>query len=477
MMQEDLREETTVPTEQVSEEAIAPEPVAEEVAAAPEVVAEETVAPEPVAEEIAATSEPVPEVDEFARAVQQMSTEELERATRTVRKGELLRGIVVHVDENGVLVDIGTKSEGIIPLNELTRLPHQSPEEVVQVGQEIDVMVLKPETEEGQVILSKKRADYEVTWSRLEEAMQANETVQGTVTERVKGGLMVDVGVRGFVPASHVGVSRAPLPDSALEKYVGQTVPLKVLEVDRARRKVVLSHRLAEQERREREREQVFASIQEGQVLEGTVRRIVDYGAFIDLGGIDGLLHISEMAWKRVKHPTDVLREGERVRVQVLRVDPSARKVSLGMKQLIPDPWLDAEKQYQVGQIVTGRVARLAPFGAIVDLPGDLEATIPLSELSTKRVRNAAEVVQEGQEVEALVVQVQPAERRMVLSLRRLQKQREEQENQQLREQYSSTGSRGFTIGEVVGKSLGLRTETEESSSNNQGEEHTVAEQ
>lgn len=421
------------------------------------------------------TPEPASEEDEFARAVQQMSTEELERATRTVRKGELIRGTVVHVDENGVLVDIGTKSEGIIPLNELSRLPNQPPEEVVQVGQEIDVVVLKPETEEGQIILSKRRADYEVTWNRLEESLRSNETLQGTVTERVKGGLMVDVGVRGFVPASHVGMSRAPLPDSALEKYVGQSIPLKVLEVDKAHRKVVLSNRLAEAERREQERQQAFASIQEGQVIEGTVRRIVDYGAFIDLGGIDGLLHISEMSWRRIKHPSDVIREGQHVRVQVLRVDPATRKISLGMKQLIPDPWLEVEKQYQVGQVVKGKVARLAPFGAIVDLPGDLEATIPLSELSTRRVRSAAEVVQEGQEVEALVVQVNAEEHRMVLSLRRLQKQREEQEKEQLMEQYS-TSSRGFTIGEVVGKNFTLETEEGESSSKNEGEEETPAE-
>ena len=414
--------------------------------------------------------EPSSEGDEFARAVQQMSAEELERATRTVRRGELIRGTVVHVDENGVLVDIGTKSEGIIPLNELSRQPNQPPEEVVQVGQEIDVVVLKPETEEGQIILSKKRADYEVAWQRLEEAMQANETIDGTVTERVKGGFMVDVGVRGFVPASHVGMSRAPLPDSALEKYVGQTIPLKVLEVDKKNRKVVLSNRLAEAERRERERQQAFESVQEGQVLEGTVRRIVDYGAFVDLGGIDGLLHISEMSWKRIKHPSDVLREGQRVRVQVLRVDPASRKISLGLKQLIPDPWLEVDQRYQVGQVVTGKVARLAPFGAIVDLPGDLEATIPLAELSTRRVRSAAEVVQEGQEVEAVVVQITPAEHRMVLSIRRLQKAREEQEKEQLMEQYSSS-SRGFTIGEVVGRNFTFETEESEPSSKNEDEE------
>lgn len=414
--------------------------------------------------------EPSSEGDEFARAVQQMSAEELERATRTVRRGQLIRGTVVHVDENGVLVDIGTKSEGIIPLNELSRQPNQLPEEVVQVGQEIDVVVLKPETEEGQIILSKKRADYEVAWQRLEEAMQANETIDGTVTERVKGGFMVDVGVRGFVPASHVGMSRAPLPDSALEKYVGQTIPLKVLEVDKKNRKVVLSNRLAEAERRERERQQAFESVQEGQVLEGTVRRIVDYGAFVDLGGIDGLLHISEMSWKRIKHPSDVLREGQRVRVQVLRVDPASRKISLGLKQLIPDPWLEVDQRYQVGQVVTGKVARLAPFGAIIDLPGDLEATIPLAELSTRRVRSAAEVVQEGQEVEAVVVQITPAEHRMVLSIRRLQKAREEQEKEQLMEQYSSS-SRGFTIGEVVGRNFTFETEESEPSSKNEDEE------
>lgn len=419
--------------------------------------------------------EPASEIDEFARAVQEMSVEELERATRTVRKGELIRGTVVHVDENGVLVDIGTKSEGIIPLNELSRQPNQPPEEVVQVGQEIDVVVLKPETEEGQIILSKRRADYEVTWNRLEESLRSNETLQGTVTERVKGGLMVDVGVRGFVPASHVGMSRAHLPDSALEKYVGQSIPLKVLEVDKAHRKVVLSNRLAEAERREQERQQAFASVQEGQVIEGTVRRIVDYGAFIDLGGIDGLLHISEMSWRRIKHPSDVIREGQRVRVQVLRIDSASRKISLGMKQLIPDPWLEVEKQYQVGQVVKGKVARLAPFGAIVDLPGDLEATIPLAELSTRRVHSAAEVVQEGQEVEALVVQINPTEHRMVLSLRRLQKQREEQEKEQLMEHYSSS-SRGFTIGEVVGKNFTLETEESEPSSKNKGEEQASAE-
>jgi 4-hydroxy-3-methylbut-2-enyl diphosphate reductase len=421
--------------------------------------------------------EPTNDADEFARAVQEMSADELERATRTVRKGELIRGVVVHVDENGVLVDIGTKSEGIIPLNELSRQPNVPPEEVVQVGQEIDVVVLKPETEEGQVILSKKRADYEVTWNRLEEARRNNETVEGTVTERVKGGLMVDVGVRGFVPASHVGMSRSPLPDSALEKYVGQTVPLKVLEVDMRNRKVVLSNRLAVAEQREQARQQAFDSIQEGQVIEGTVRRLVDYGAFIDLGGIDGLLHISEMSWKRIKHPSDVLHAGQRVRVQVLRVDPATRKISLGLKQLIPDPWLEVEQHYQVGQVVTGVVARLAPFGAIVDLPGDLEATIPLAELSTRRVRSAAEVVQVGQEVEALVVQIVPSEHRMVLSLRRLQKQREAQEKEQLMEQYGTTsGSRGFTIGEVVGRSFGLETEEEEPSSKIEGEEQASAE-
>lgn len=415
--------------------------------------------------------------DEFARAMQEMRPEDLERATRTVRKGQMMRGIVVHVDENGVLVDIGTKSEGIIRPEDLTRRPNQPLEEVVQVGQEIDVVVVKTESEEGQVILSKKQADSRVAWERLEKALRDNETIEGTVTERVKGGLMVDVGVRGFVPASHVGLSRNPLPGSALEKYVGQTLPLKVLDLDRGQKKVVLSNRKAEEERREQERAQAFASIQEGQVLEGKVRRIVDYGAFIDLGGIDGLLHISEMSWKRIKHPSDVLHEGDRVRVQVLRVDAAARRVSLGMKQLIPDPWLDAANQYQVGQVVQGKVARLAPFGAIVDLPGDLEATIPLSELSTRRVRNASEVLQEGQEVEALVVQINPSEHRMLLSLRRLQKQREEQEQKQLMERYSSsTGSRGFTIGEVVGRDFGLETEEGEPSSNTEGEEPASAE-
>lgn len=418
---------------------------------------------EELVEEREETQPTVPESDEFTQAVSQLSDEDINRTTRTVRRGERLRGIVVQVDQSGVLVDIGTKSEGIIPLTELSRYSDLAPEEVVQVGQEIEVIVLKPETEEGQIILSKKRADYEATWNRLQEALQSGDTIEGKVIERVKGGLMVDVGVRGFVPASQVGTARGPLSDAALEKYVGQTIPLKVLEIDRENRKVVLSNRRAEQEHQEQKRQERFASLQEGQVVEGRVRRIVDFGAFIDLGGIDGLLHISEISWKRVKHPSQVLREGETVRVQVLRIDPEQRKISLGMKQLIPDPWLQAESQYQVGQVVRGTVSRLAPFGAIVDLPGDLEATIPLSEMSTKRVRNAAEVLQEGQEVEALVVQVSSVERRLVLSLRRLQKQREEQEQQQLVERYvqPSPPSRGFTIGEVVGKNFNLNTSPE----------------
>lgn len=444
----------------------------------PEDLIEDAVAPMEEAPEETPSVPPAPGAeDEFARAIQEMRPEDIERATRTVRKGQMVRGIVVHVDENGVLVDIGTKSEGIIRPDDITRRPNQPLEEEVQVGQEIDVVVIKPETEEGQVVLSKKLADSRVVWDRLEKALQRNETIEGTVTERVKGGLMVDVGVRGFVPASHVGLSRTPLPNSVIEKYVGQTIPLKVLEINTNQKKVVLSNRRAEEERREQERAQAFANIQEGQVLEGKVRRIVDYGAFIDIGGIDGLLHISEMSWKRVKHPSDLLREGDRIRVQVLRVDPATRKVSLGMKQLIPDPWLDVEKQYQVGQVVTGKVDRLAPFGAIVALPGDLEATIPLSELSTRRVRNAAEVLQKGQEVEALVVQINPSEHRMLLSLRRLQRQREEHEQKQLMERHSSSGGpRGFTIGEVVGRDFGLETGEGEPSSNTTGEEQASAE-
>ncbi len=237
-------------------------------------------------------------------------------ATRELSAGDVVTGTVVHIDSDGVLVDVGTKTEGLVRPNELSREPITNVEDVVKVGDRIEVLVIDPAGKDGNLLLSKKRADFEKAWDRVQEALESGASIQAMVSDRVKGGLVVDLGIRGFVPASHVGNGKL----KNLEKFVGQSVPLKVLEVDREHRKVVLSHRLATEEERAKQKDETIGSLGEGQVRTGVVRRVTDYGAFVDLGGIDGLLHVSEMSWTRVKHPSDVVKVGDELQVMVLKL-------------------------------------------------------------------------------------------------------------------------------------------------------------
>lgn len=334
---------------------------------------------------------------------------------RTLSEGDVVRGIIVHIDREGVLVDVGTKSEGIIPPNELSRDSGRRNDPAVRVGEEIDVYVLNTDDDEaGQLILSKKRADFEKAWDRVIEAQRAGETLNAMVTERVKGGLVVDLGIRGFVPASHVGTGQV----RNLEKYVGMELPLKVIEVDRDRRKVVLSHKYATEEEREAQRQETLQTLAEGQVRAGVVRRITDYGAFVDIGGVDGLLHISEMSWTRVKHPSDVLKVGDEIQVMVLKTNLEQGRISLGLRQILPDPWTQAQEQFHPGQILEGQVTRLVPFGAFVQLEGGLEGIVPNNELSLRRVNKPEDVVEVGNNVHVKILEVRPEERRMTLSIR-----------------------------------------------------------
>ncbi len=333
---------------------------------------------------------------------------------RGLNEGEVVTGVVVHIDREGVLVDIGTKSEGVVPLHELSREPGRRPETLVRVGDEIDVLVLNADDEEtGQIILSKRRADFEKAWDRVIDAQRNNETISAVVTERVKGGLVVDLGIRGFVPASHVGSGKS----RNLEKYVGQELPLKVIEVDRDRKKVVLSHRLATEQEREALRQETLASLAEGQVRAGVVRRITDYGAFVDIGGVDGLLHISEMSWTRIKHPSDVLKVGDEIQVMVLKTNLEQGRISLGLRQILPDPWTEAQDRYHPGDIVSGSVSRLVPFGAFVDI-GGLEGIVPNAELALHRVNKPEDVVQVGDQVDVKILEIRPEEHRLTLSIR-----------------------------------------------------------
>jgi ribosomal protein S1 len=343
--------------------------------------------------------------------------DEMADAMRELRTGQVITGTVVDVDpRDGVLVDVGMKSEGLIRPGELSRDPVANIEEVLKEGDVIQVYVMG-EGRDGQVMLSKKRADFEKAWDRVQECEKSGEIVTAKVAERVKGGLVVDLGIRGFVPASHVGNGRL----KNIDKFVGTDIPLKVLEVDRQHRKVVLSHRLATEEEREKQKTDTMGSLEVGQVRTGFVRRLTDYGAFVDLGGIDGLLHVSEIGWTRVKHPADVLRNGQEVTVMILRLNLEEGRVSLGMRQTMDDPWKKAAELFRVGDTVEGEVTRLVNFGAFVLLEGDIEGIIPNSELAHRRIAKSSDVLEVGQKVELKVLDVRPDDRRLTLSLRALQ--------------------------------------------------------
>ncbi len=360
-------------------------------------------------------------------------------------KGQIVEGLIVHIDESGALVDVGTKSEGHIPVDELTAGGDQKP---LAVGDRVSVYVIRPEDEEGSPVLSKRIADYEQTWHHLTEAFEHGEVLSAMVVDRVRGGLVVDLGVRGFLPASHVQARNV----HALDRFLGQTVKVKIVEVDRARKRVVVSQKQAVEEDRRRKREQTVASLKENSVYKGVVRRITDYGAFVDLGGVDGLLHITEMSWTRIGHPSEVVKVGQRIDVVVLRHDRETNRISLGLKQILPDPWEEIKHELRVGQSVTVTVSRLIPAGAFVRLPNGVEAIVPNSELPGGRGQRAQEVLQVGQAVEAKVINVRPAERRLTLSLRLVAQAKERAQLKDYMDRQRDDSR--VTIGDLVGDML-----------------------
>lgn len=390
-----------------------------EVAASAE---ESTPAPieEPAAVASAPVEEPKAELSDAALFEAAMSALESGEETafegqfKRLTKGERVEATVIQVEKDRVFVDLGTKSEGIVPIAELTEDQIEHASEHVKVGDKIQVIVLKPESGEGNPIVSKKKADFENTWYAIEDAFNEGKILTAQVVDRVKGGLVVDIGVRGFVPATHVGNGKL----RNIDKYVGESLPFKILEIDRERKKVVLSNKLAEEERRAEAKDNLFGNVSVGDVLEGTVRRLTDYGAFIDLGGVDGLLHISEMSWMRINHPKEMFKEGQVIQVMVLRLDPQTGKISLGHRQVLPDPWNLIRETYTVGQKLTVKIGRLVQSGAFVKLPEGAEAFLPLSEMSVRRIKRPQDVLEEGQDVEVQIIDLRPDERRMVLSMR-----------------------------------------------------------
>lgn len=330
----------------------------------------------------------------------------------------IISGKVVQIGTDEVLVDIGYKSEGRIPLNEMGLKPNQEPKDAFALEQDIDVWVLKVDDAEGNVALSKRRADAQKAWAELEQLYAEGKPITAEVTQVVKGGLLVDLGVRGFIPASHV--SRNYVDD--LEKYVGQTLELKIIELDRQKNNVVLSRKDLLEEEYQKAKEEIFNTLEEGSVVDGVVRRITDFGAFVDIGGgVEGLLHVSEMAHSRVKHPSDVVSEGDQVKLMVLGLDKEAERISLGLKQTLPDPWDTIEERYQVGDKVSGIVTRTVDFGAFVKLEDGVEGLIHISQLAHRHVAKTDEVVKSGDEVEAKVISLDPEARRIGLSIRELE--------------------------------------------------------
>ncbi len=425
MMTDEITPSTTDSTAAVQE---APPVVDEPTSAASEPAPEATTStpaeaaqPAPAAAPAAAKGKPdVSDEDLFAAALAELESPEASSRDNTshrkLSKGDRVEATVIQVENDRVFVDLGTKSEGVVPLGELSTEFLESAVGVVNVGDRIQVIVIKPEGSggEGNPIVSKKRADFEEVWTHILELHQQGQNVTANVINRVKGGLEVDLGVRGFVPATHVGNGKI----RNIERFVGQPMELKIIEVDRDRKKVVLSNRLAEEEKRAAVKGKLFETAKPGDILEGTVRRLTEYGAFIDLGGIDGLLHISEMSWMRINHPKEVLKEGQELKVMVLRLDEGTGKISLGLRQVLPDPWSLIKESYRIGQRIPVTIGRLVQSGAFVKLPEGAEAFLPISEMSNRRIGKPSDVLSEGQEVEVVVIDLRPDERRMVLSMR-----------------------------------------------------------
>ena len=335
------------------------------------------------------------------------------------KEGDVVSGEVVRIDKEEVLVDIGYKSEGVIPSGELSIRKSVDPSEEVSLGDEVDALVLTKEDQEGRLILSKKRARFEKAWRRIETAAESGEPVEGNVIEVVKGGLILDLGVRGFLPASLVDIRRV----QNLDEFMSQTLECKVIELNRSRNNVVLSRRAVLEEERKEVREQILGRLAPGQVVEGRISNIVDFGAFVDLDGIDGLIHISELSWSHVNHPSEVLDIGDSVRVKVLDIDRDRQRISLGLKQTQEDPWQKVLNEYGVGETLDGTVTKVVQFGAFVQILPGVEGLVHISELAQHHVESPGEVVAPGDEVRVRILEIDEERRRLSLSVKRVEGQ------------------------------------------------------
>jgi small subunit ribosomal protein S1 len=331
-----------------------------------------------------------------------------------IADGQIVEGEVVRVDKDEVLLDIGYKSEGVIPAKELSIRNDVDPSEVVSLGDRVEALILTKEDKEGRLVLSKKRAQYERAWGRIEEIKNADGVVSGPVIEVVKGGLIIDIGLRGFLPASLVELRRV----RDLQPYVGKSLDAKIIELDKNRNNVVLSRRAHLEETQKEQREEFLENLKPGEVRKGVVSSVVNFGAFVDLGGMDGLIHVSELSWKHVDHPGSVVQVGDEVEVQVLDVDLDRERISLSLKATQQDPWQEFATTHKVGELVYGRVTKLVPFGAFVQVGDGIEGLVHISEMSAHHVDLPEQVVTPGEELWVKIIDIDLQRRRISLSIK-----------------------------------------------------------
>ncbi len=328
--------------------------------------------------------------------------------------GDLVKGTVVKIDKDEVLLDIGFKSEGVIPAKELSIRNDVDPFKEVELGQELEVLVLTKEDKDGRLILSKKRAQYEKAWANIEAIKNADGVVKGMAIEVVKGGVIVDIGLRGFLPASLVDTRRV----RDLASFVGKEVECKILELDRNRNNVVLSRRAFLEENQKGNRDNFLVNLKVGEIKEGVISSLVPFGAFVDLGGMDGLVHVSELSWKHIDSPGQVVKVGDEVKVKVLEVDMDRERISLSLKATERDPWTEFAEGHQVGELVYGRVSKVVPFGSFIQIGEGIEGLVHISEMAEHHVDSAEQVVQPGEELWVKIIEIDLERRRISLSIK-----------------------------------------------------------
>jgi small subunit ribosomal protein S1 len=334
---------------------------------------------------------------------------------RSIKEGELASGRVLSIDNDFIQIDIGFKSEGMIASWEFMT---EEGEITIAVGDTVEVLVEEVESEDGQLVLSKEKAERLKVWDEISNAYDNEEAVEGTIVARVKGGLSVDIGVKAFLPGSQVDLR----PVRNLEALLGEKASFKIIKFNKRRGNIVLSRRALLETERKKMRESTLTTLSEGQILDGVIKNLTDYGAFIDLGGIDGLLHITDMSWGRINHPSELFQVGDEIKVKVLKFDQEAERVSLGLKQIQPDPWIDAGMRYPLGMRIRGKVVSLTDYGAFIELEPGIEGLVHVSEMSwTKRVKHPSKVVTIGDEVEAVVLDVDERDRKISLGMKQIE--------------------------------------------------------